>query len=145
METHPTQSRRCGPTERRRYGRFTSRLPIRTRRDDLIRRGRGQRLAECRLQLCDFSLGGLRAESPIPLKVNERLTLHLPATGRHPSIRMTGRVVHCRRLEDTYQVGIAFQETEPSGRASPYIRLPRLFSVAADFAERLEPVSNGDR
>jgi hypothetical protein len=143
MATNRDTTGSQGTAERRRFGRFTTRLPIRTRRDDLTRHGSADRRTECRLRLCDFSLGGLRAESPVPLKVNEQLTLHLPATERHPPTRLTGRVIHCERDKDRYQVGIAFHESGPRAEASPYRRLPRLFSVAADYAGEVRAVQNG--
>ncbi len=143
MVANGDRTRRSSTTERRRFGRFGAQLPVRTRRDDLVKRGRTDRRTECRLELRDFSLGGLRAESPVPLKVNERLTLRLPPHGRHPSIQLTGRVIHCRRREDRYHVGIAFQEREPGATASPYWRLPRLFSLAAEVSGKVRPVPNG--
>jgi len=129
--------------ERRQFGRFATRLPVRTQRDDLAKRGQAQRRAECRLQLRDFSLGGLRAESSIPLKVDERLTLHLPPVGRQAPVRLTGRVIHCRRRDDRYSVGIAFHETDAPTDLSPYRYLPRLFSMAADFEGKVRPIANG--
>jgi len=126
--------------ERRQFGRFATRVPVCTRREDLPRRGRSRGPAQCRLQLRDFSLGGLRAESPIPLKVNERLTLRLPPTTQHQAVHLTGRVIHCHRQDDRYQVGIKFQDDRDG--ESPYQRLPRLFSVAADFAGEVREVSN---
>jgi len=128
--------------ERRQAGRFATRLPVLTQRNDLAKRSQADRRAECRLQLCDFSLGGLRAESSVPLKVDERLTLHLPPVGHHPPVRLTGRVVHCHRREDRYSVGIAFRETDAPADRSPYRYLPRLFSMAADFAGKIRPVGN---
>lgn len=119
-----------GACERRRFGRFATRLPIATRRDDLLKRGQANRRARCRLQLEDFSLGGLRAKSPVPLKVNERLTLRLPASGRRPALQLTGRVIHCHRRDKGYQVGIEFRQTHEDVATSPYRQLPRLFSVA---------------
>jgi len=127
--------------ERRQFGRFATRLPVRTQRDDLP--NRGPYGAECRLQLRDFSLGGLRAESAIPLKVDERLTLHLPPVGRQPPIQLTGRVIHCRRRDNRYSVGIAFHDTQSATDLSPYRYLPRLFSVAADFEGKVRPIPDG--
>jgi len=118
--------------ERRRFGRFGTRLPVATRRDDLIRCGQGTRRAQCRLHLQDFSLGGLGAESAVPLKVNERLTLRLPPHGIHPPMELTGRVIHCRRRQNRYQVGIEFCQTRPEATASPWHRVSRLFSMALE-------------
>jgi hypothetical protein len=116
--------------ERRRYGRFATRLPVAVRRDDLVKRGQAGRLAQSRLHLQDFSLGGLRAESAVPLKVNEQLTLRLPAGGAESPLELTGRVRHCRRLDDRYQVGIEFCQTRPEPTASPWHHAARLFSIA---------------
>jgi len=138
-----TDHRKIGSTdvaERRQFGRFATRVPVCTHRDDLPRHGQGKRPAQCQLQLRDFSLGGLRAESPIPLKIKERLTLRLPPTAQHQAVHVTGQVIHCRRHEDRYQVGIKFHDG--GSRASPYRRLPRLFSVAADFAGEVREVSS---
>jgi len=143
MVTNGERTRHSSTKERRRFGRFGARLPVHTRRDDLVKRGRTDRRTECRLELRDFSLGGLRAESPVPLKVNERLTLRLPPHGRHPPVQLTGRVIHCRRHEDRYHVGIAFHGGKPEATASPYWRLPRLFSLAAELTGDVQPVPNG--
>ena len=141
-----TDNRRRGDTqERRRFGRFATRLPISTHRDDLVKRGQARGRAQCRLQLQDFSLGGLRAESPIPLKVNERLTLRLPPSGTHPALQLTGRVIHCHRLNRGYQVGIEFRQTREDAATSPFRHLPRLFSVAAGFGQDNQPVKAGSR
>ncbi|HUU91700.1 MAG TPA: PilZ domain-containing protein [Phycisphaerae bacterium] len=141
-----TDDRRRGDTqERRRFGRFATRLPISTHRDDLVKRGQARGRAQCRLHLQDFSLGGLRAESPIPLKVNERLTLRLPPSGTHPALQLTGRVIHCHRLNRGYQVGIEFRQTREDAATSPFRHLPRLFSVAAGFGQDNQPVKAGSR
>ncbi len=141
-----TDNRRRGSTrERRRFGRFATRLPISTRRDDLVKRGQASGRARCRLHLQDFSLGGLRAESPIPLKVNERLTLRLPPSGTHPALQLTGRVVHCHRRNERYQVGIEFHQTHEDAATSPFHHLPRLFSVAVDFGRHKRPVRTSDK
>ena len=103
------------------------RLPVDTRRDDLR--------TQCRLHLHDFSLGGLRAESPVPLRKNERLTLSLPAgLGNSQPLQLTGRVVHCRRTDDRFQIGIELCGSEKEAAASPYRLLPRLFCLAATYA-----------
>jgi len=118
--------------ERRRFGRFATQLPATTRRDDLRTRGGDDRSSFCRLQVQDFSLGGLRAEGPVPLKANERLTLRLPAHGQHPALELTGRVRHCLRQEDRYQIGIEFCQTRPEATSSPWRQVSRLFSIAYD-------------
>ncbi|MBL7140049.1 MAG: PilZ domain-containing protein [Planctomycetes bacterium] len=138
-----TDRARKSTEERRHFGRFVTQLPVRTQRDDLAKRLQADRRTECRLQLRDFSLGGLRAESAIPLKVDERLTLHLPPVGRQPPVQLTGRVIHCRRQDNRYSVGIAFHDTKPAADLSPYRYLPRLFSLAADFAGEVRPIPNG--
>ena len=145
MGTDTDNRRRGGTRERRRFGRFATRLPISTRRDDLIKRGQASGRARCRLHLQDFSLGGLRAESPIPLKVNERLTLRLPPSDTHPALQLTGRVIHCRRRNERYQVGIEFRQTRDDVSASPFRHLPRLFSVAVDFGRDKRPVRTSDK
>jgi len=116
--------------ERRRFGRFAAQLPVITRRDDLTKRGQPSRIAQCRLQLQDFSLGGVRAESAVPLKPNERLTLRLPPTRPGIPLELTGRVVHCRRRDERYPVGIEFCQTRPEVTASPWHGVSRLFSLA---------------
>jgi hypothetical protein len=128
--------------ERRRFGRFATRLPVATLRDDLVKRGQPPQMAQCRLSLQDFSLGGLRAESAVPLKVNERLTLRLPASGSHPSLELTGRVIHCCRREDRYQVGIEFCQTRPEPTASPWRRVYRLFSMACEIPVGVRPTES---
>jgi len=129
--------------ERRRFGRFAARLPLRTCPDDPAHHPQGDRRSECRLQLRDFSLDGLRAESTVPLKVNERVTVSLPPSGRHAPVHLTGRVIHCRPQADRYEVGIQFYDRDPGLRRSPYVGLPRLFSMAADFTGTLQQVPNG--
>jgi len=132
MVTDTDNRRREVTRERRRFGRFATRLPISTRRDDLVKRGQA------------FSLGGLRAESPIPLKVNERLTLRLPPNGMHPALKLTGRVIHCHRHREGYQVGIEFRQTREDATSSPFLHLPRLFSVAAGFGRDGLPIKAGN-
>lgn len=129
------------PGERRRFGRFPTRLPIATRRDDLLRRGQDACKAQCRLHLQDFSLGGLRAESPVPLRMNERITLRLPPSATQPALHLTGRVIHCRREKQRYQVGIEFCQTGETPATSPFRHLPRLFSLAADCLDTAAPVA----
>ena len=127
------QSESASPSrERRRYGRFATRLPVATRRDDLAKQTPLPRQAECRMQLRDFSLGGIRAESIVPLNVDEVLTMRLPPHGSHPPLELTGRVVHCWPEQDRYQVGIEFCQVRPEPTASPWHRMFRLFSMAAE-------------
>jgi hypothetical protein len=116
--------------ERRRYGRFATRLPVATRRVELAKQTQPPPPAECRMQLRDFSLGGIRAESAVPLKVNEVLTMRLPPHGSHAPLELTGRVIHCWPTEDRYQVGIEFCQVRPEPSASPWHRMFRLFSMA---------------
>jgi len=130
--------------ERRRFGRFASQMPVRTRRDAPSARPEEPGAVPCRLQLRDFSLGGVRVESPRPLKVDEQVTVSLPPGGRHPAVHLTGRVVHCRRRDDRYDVGIQFHEREADALRSPYLGLPRLFSLAAEFGATLRPTRNGE-
>lgn len=140
-----TDRKTTGPgtaKERRRFGRFAARLPLHTCRDDPAHHPPGDRRSECRLQLRDFSLDGLRAESKVPLKVNEQVTVSLPPSGRHPPVHLTGRVIHCRPHADRYEVGIQFHDRDPALRRSPYCGLPRLFSMAADFTGTLRQVPN---
>ncbi len=123
--------------ERRRFGRFATRLPIATSRDNLVKPGQNRRLSRCCLQVQDFSLGGISAESSVPLKVSENLTMRLPSDGSRPPTELTGRVVHCRRRNNRYQIGIEFCQTRPEASASPWYRLSSLFSLASQFpAER---------
>lgn len=132
------------PSERRRFGRFPTQLPIATRRDDLLGPGQDACKAQCRLHLQDFSLGGLRAESPVPLRMHERITLRLPPSAKQPALHLTGRVIHCRRDKQRYQVGIEFCQTGEALATSPFRHLPRLFSLAADCTGKPEPVGVHD-
>jgi len=131
-------TRRSAGRERRRFDRFATRLDVSAWRDDLAASGLAKRSAQCRMELRDFSLDGLRAESPVRLKVNEHVTLRLQPNSRHRPLELTGRVVHCRRQEDRYQVGIQFAQTRESA-ASPWWQLPRLFSVAHEPASPRRP------
>jgi len=121
--------------ERRRFARFTTEIPVTTRRDDLLAKGQAAGRSSCRLRLQDFSLGGLRAESAVRLKQRERLTLRLPPTATQPAVELTGRVIHCRRQDKRYQVGIELCQTRDDPMSSPFRQLPRLFSVAVDYAQ----------
>jgi hypothetical protein len=139
MVTQSVNARRSAGAERRRFDRFATRLDVSTWRDDLATDGRAKRAARCRMELRDFSLDGLRAESPVRLRVNERVTLRLLPNNTHRPLELTGRVVHCRRQEDRYQVGIQFAETRESATASPWWQLPRLFSMAHESASPRRP------
>ncbi|HUX00145.1 MAG: PilZ domain-containing protein [Phycisphaerae bacterium] len=121
--------------ERRQFERFATRLDVQARRDDLTPRAQTSRTAQCRMALCDFSLDGLRAECPIRLKTGEHVTVRLPPNGAHPPLELTGRVVHCRRQHDRYQIGIQFSQTRQGATESPWWQLPRLFSLAHSTAE----------
>ena len=140
MVASSNNARRNAGGERRRFDRFATRLDVSAWRDDLAASGLAKRSARCRMELRDFSLDGLLAESPVRLKVNEHVTLRLPPNGKHRPLELTGRVVHCRRQEDRYQVGIQFAETRESASTSPWWQLPRLFSRAYESASpsRLE-------
>jgi hypothetical protein len=120
--------------ERRRFARFETQLPVHTRRDDLIASGQSECRAGCRLKLQDFSLGGLKVESSVPLKARERLTLRLPPSATRPETEITGRVIRCRRRDTRYEVGIELCQFGADPLTSPYRQLPRLFSIAADYA-----------
>jgi hypothetical protein len=122
------------PAERRRFARFETQVPVTTRRDDLLAKGQSASRSCCRLRLQDFSLAGLRAESSVPLKARERVTLRLPPTATQPEMEITGRVVHCRRQDKRYNVGIELCQTREDPLSSPYRQLPRLFSMAVDYA-----------
>jgi hypothetical protein len=128
--------------ERRRFGRFAARLPVVTLRDDLVKRGQSREMAQCRLEMQDFSLGGLRGETSVRLKVNERLTLLLPPHGTHPPVELTGRVIHCERREDRYAVGVEFCQTRPEAAASPWRRVSRLFSLAFQPTAKFQPMED---
>jgi hypothetical protein len=121
---------RYGGQERRKFARFATRLPALTLREDLIVRDQADRSVKCRLDLHDFSLGGLKAQSPIRFKLRERLTLRLPPDGTHGPLELTGRVVHCKRQEKAYEVGIEFCQTRCDVASSPWVQLPRFFKVA---------------
>ena len=132
--------------ERRRFERFSTRLDVAARRDDLVPRPRPEagHAAHCRMELRDFSLDGVRAESAVRLKTGEHVTVRLPPNGRQPPLELTGRVVHCRREHDRYQIGIQFAQTREGASASPWWQLPRLFSLAHGAAQagRLDYLSS---
>ncbi len=130
MTDHSGNTRQYAGRERRRFVRFSTHLPVTTLREDLIVGDRTERATRCRLDLHDFSLGGLKADSPIRLKLRERLTLRLPPNGVHGPLELTGRVVHCKRQQSRYEVGIQFCQTRPDPAASPWLKLPRFFKVA---------------
>jgi len=133
-------SRRFAGRERRRFVRFTTRLPVTTLREDLIVGDRADIAARCQIDLNDFSLGGLKADSPVRLKLQERLTLRLPPNGVHGPLELTGRVVHCKRQEQRYEIGIQFCQTRADPAASPWLRLPRFFKAAYEASLSDEPV-----
>jgi len=143
MPSHTDSSGSNG--ERRQFARFMTQIPVTTRRDDLLAKGQAASRSSCRLQLQDFSLGGLRALSTVRLKQKERLTLRLPPTATHPSIELTGRVVHCRRHEKRYQIGIELCQTRDDPMSSPFRRLPRLFSLAVDYSGDESVAASGPR
>ena len=128
--------------ERRRFGRFATQLLVSTSRDTLPRKGHSRRTAICRLRIQDFSLGGVRVESSIPLKVNEHLTLCLPPVANRSAAALTGRVVHCRRLQDGYQAGIEFCQTRAEPTASPWYRISTLFGLAAETVDGTKAISS---
>jgi hypothetical protein len=82
------------------------------------------------MRLHDFSLDGLRAESAVPLKTGEHVTVRLPPSGGQRPLALTGRVVRCRRENGGYQIGVQFAQTHEEVAASPWWQLPRLFSLA---------------
>lgn len=143
MVTDRKTSDRRKTAERRRFGRFAARMPVRTSREDAASEEHADRPIRCRLQLRDFSLGGVRVESPHPLNVDEEVTVSLPGDRRRPAVHLAGRVVHCRAHRDRYDVGIQFHEREAGDRRSPYLGLPRLFSMAAEFTGTLRRTANG--
>ncbi len=124
--TQPAHNRKRPKRDRREFGRFETRLSVATVREDLGPDG----ASRCRLNLEDFSLGGLRATSPVRLKVDERVRLRFGANSHHPPLVLTGRVRYCRRLEDRYRVGVEFSQTDTNPATSPYRQLPRFFSLA---------------
>ena len=133
MAASESNSRRATGQERRRFERFDTHLDVAARRDDLAPRAPGRtRAARCRMQLRDFSLDGLRAESAVRLKTGEHVTVRLPPNSGRLPLELTGRVVHCRREHDRYQIGIQFVQTREGAVASPWWQLPRLFSLAHD-------------
>jgi hypothetical protein len=130
MTRDTAKESRDSARDRRRFTRFDARLPVATLRDELVKPGQARGQAQCRLQMKDFSLGGLMVESDVALNVNEPLTLHLPPHGMHPAIQLTGCVIHCRKLKDRYEAGIEFRQTRPEAMASPWRQVSRLFSMA---------------
>jgi c-di-GMP-binding flagellar brake protein YcgR len=112
-------------------------LPVATRRDDLAKGEQAKQEEPYRLRMSNFSLGGLCAVSTVPMKPDERLTMRLASHGNHPPLELTGRVVRCQRQEDEFCVGIEFCQTRPEATASPWHRMFRLFTMAA------EPPSSG--
>lgn len=130
MINHSSNNRRYAGQERRRFVRFSTCLPATTLREDLIVADRTDRSVRCLLDLQDFSLGGLMAESPVRFKRYERLTLRLPPHGIQGPLELTGRVIHCKRQDQRYHVGIEFCQTRPDLTSSPWVLLPRFFEVA---------------
>jgi len=139
MINHSSNNRQYGGRERRRFVRFATHLPVTTLREDLIVGDRTDRAARCNLDLHDFSIGGLKADSPIRLKMNERLMLRLPPNGVHGPLELTGRVVHCKRQESRYEVGIRFCQTRADPTASPWLKLPRFFKAAYEASAKGPP------
>jgi len=113
--------------ERRRFERFDTCLDMAARRGAPGPRARN---AWCRMQLHDFSLDGLRAESAVRLEMGEHVTVHLSPNSGHLPLELTGRVVQCRRESGRYQIGIQFEQTREGAVASPWWQLSRLFSLA---------------
>lgn len=135
MDTRVASSSNRSPQladERRQFGRFATHLTAATIREDLPAR----EAAACRLELQDFSLGGVGAESPVRLKANERLRLRLGADGMRSALELTGRVRYCRRLQDRYQVGIEFYQAEWDAAGAYWRHLPRLFCLAYHRPDR---------
>ena len=64
-------NRRSGGQERRKFARFATQLLAMTLREDLVAGDRTDRAVRCRLDLQDFSLGGLKAESPVRFKLRD--------------------------------------------------------------------------
>jgi hypothetical protein len=133
MQNESGRSNKDPKKDRRRFLRYETKIPVATRRDDLPGKDRAPCGTDCHLWLQDFSLTGLKVESAIPLKTRERVTLRLPSTATQPPIEVTGRVIRCRRLDTRYQVGIELCQTRNDPLSSPYLRMPRLFSMAADY------------
>ena len=123
-------------TERRHFDRFSTRLAAATIREDLPTK----RAPVLRLELQDYSLGGLGGESPVRLKPNERVRLRLGADEGRAPVELTGRVRHCRRREDRYQVGIEFYQAERDAATAYWRHLPRLFCLAYQGPE-CQPLS----
>ena len=128
--------------ERRQFKRFPMVLPVQAKRDDLAalaavpaETGTEQSIA---LELRDFSLGGMRGASSTPLRENERLTVVLPPFGTRPLTTLTGRVVRCDRLGESFDVGIEFCQTREGPDSSPWLRIPELFYMAGGANRQLE-------
>jgi hypothetical protein len=127
--------------DRRQFRRFPLALLVQAVRDDLLplpveatQDARPETVVN--LDICDFSLGGIRGFSSVGLKPQERLTLNMPPFGTRPELRMTGRVVRCHRELDRFDIGIEFCHTHEEATASPWLRLPTLFYMAREHPQQ---------
>lgn len=122
--------------ERRQFRRFPMRLIVQARRDDLAEaeaaRDDPRPEQSVTLEVKNFSLGGLRGVSAMALRREERLTLTMPPFGTRPQLEVTGRVVHCQRSEDHFDVGVEFGQTRDEPESSPWVRLPDLFYMSGE-------------
>jgi hypothetical protein len=131
-------------TERRQFKRFSMRLQVQARRDDLSapesQDGSATERADRNidLEVVNFSLGGIRGISPTPLKPDERLTLFMPPFGTRPQIDVTGRVVRCQRFSGAYDVGVEFCQTCSEPEKSPWVKIPELFYMAGETEKEIQ-------
>jgi hypothetical protein len=89
------------------------------------------RNARCiRLELRDFSLGGMRGSSLTLLCSQEQVTVSMPPLGTRALIRLTGRVIRCQREGDRFDVGIEFGQIRTSPESTPWLRMAALFCMA---------------
>ena len=73
---------------------------------------------ETRAIMSDLSKGGLAFFSPVPLMLDEMVTVTIKLDGFGQLLDVDGRVVHARQTKDGYHVGIQFQEQSAQGKES---------------------------
>ena len=122
--------------ERRQFRRFPMQLFVQARRDDLASSEASEDShrpeQQVTLEVKNFSLGGLHGASAMALRREERLTMTMPPFGTRPQLEVTGRVVHCQRNEDHFDIGVEFGQTHDDPESSPWMRLPDLFYMAGE-------------
>lgn len=81
----------------RKFFRHPAEIPIEVWRDDNIE-------GNCQY-LTNISLGGLAFKSDHGWEINSKVCIHLLL---NPSLQITGTIIWCKKLDDTYHVGVKF-------------------------------------